>query len=300
MTVDERWQSMEKLKYSDLLRRLDGFDAWLIKLGLTPHPNDRIHEAFKVLRRADELSRMGQQTGKYADILPGDWFPVVEALEAHDVFAAFENDSSPAVATTLKRALSGPAQPISENSKNRDGRNIWYELALAAEWRLRGAIVSLQEPDLCLTKDGAKFLIACKRPANGNSIEANLKGAIKQLQRNLDTVQGSSFGVAAISLNCSFNAGDRVFTGDMKSLGTHIESELGKHRQYLSTVRDPRICCVLFHVVTPGTGGDKVDLVRESFIAAQELTPSLGSKIFEKYAGEIANTPKQLWEHDNS
>jgi hypothetical protein len=84
---------------------------------------------FKVLRRAEELSRKGQQTGNYADILPGDWFPVVEA---HDVFAAFENDPSLAVATTLKRTLSGPAQPIRENSKNRDGRNVWYELALAA------------------------------------------------------------------------------------------------------------------------------------------------------------------------
>jgi hypothetical protein len=47
-------------------------------------------------------------------------------------------------------------------------------------------------------------------------------------------------------------------------------------------------------------GGENVDLVRASFLAAQELTPSLGSKIFERHAHQMANTPKQLWEHDIS
>jgi len=289
---------MEKLKYSDLLHRLGGFDDWLIKLGLTPRRNDRIHRAVEVLRRADELSRKGQQTGEYADILPGDWFPIIEALEAHDVFAAFENDLSPTVAATLKRSLSGPAEPTKETSKNREGRNTWYELALAAEWRLRGATVRLEEPDLCLTREGVDFLIACKRPANFNTIHSNLKAAIKQLQRNLDTANSSVFGVAAISLSCAFNSGDRVFTGQMDDLRAHLEGQLDQYQPFFSTVTDPRICCVLFHVVTPGLGGEKVDLVRASFIAAQELTSSLGSKIFERHARQMANTPKQLWEHD--
>ncbi len=48
---------MEKLRYADLLDRLEGFDPWLTSLGLTARPNDRIHEAFKVLRRAEEASR---------------------------------------------------------------------------------------------------------------------------------------------------------------------------------------------------------------------------------------------------
>jgi hypothetical protein len=38
----------------ELLQRLEGFDAWLTSLGLTPRPNDRIHEAFKILRKAEE------------------------------------------------------------------------------------------------------------------------------------------------------------------------------------------------------------------------------------------------------
>jgi hypothetical protein len=86
---------MEAFKYSDLLRRLADFDAWLTSLGLTPRPSDRIHEAFKFLRRAEEASRKGQETGNYTNIRPGDWFPIIEALEAHDIFTVFQNDPPP-------------------------------------------------------------------------------------------------------------------------------------------------------------------------------------------------------------
>jgi len=95
------------------------------------------------------------------------------------VLLAFQNDPSPVVGPALKRALSGPLHPIHENSRNRDGRNIWFELALAAEWRLRGASVILGEPDLRLTREDVTFLVACKRPATTESIEANLRDAIK-------------------------------------------------------------------------------------------------------------------------
>lgn len=285
---------MERFRYSDLLSRLEGFDPWLTGSGLTPHPNDRIHEAFKILRKAEAASRRGRETGTYIDIRPRDWFPIVEALEAHDVFSAFRNDSSPAVAIALKRALSGPIQPIDENQKNRDGRNVWFELALAAEWRLRGATVSIEEPDLCLTRDNITYLVACKRPASEGSIQANIHGAIKQLQRNLEKTPGAPFGVAAISLTCAFNPGDKVFSGDTNALRELLEDELDKRRSYLSLVDDQRICCVIFHLATPSLGGGDVDLLRVSFTAAQELKPSVGSKIFEKHVRDMQSTPKQL------
>jgi hypothetical protein len=283
---------METFKYSDLLRQLEGFDPWLTELGLTPRPNDRIHQAFQFLHRAEEASRKGRETGFYRNVGPGDWFPVVEALEAHDVFTAFHDDPSPAIGTALKRALSGPLQPIDENHKNRDGRNIWFELALAAEWKLRGASVCLDEPDLRLTRDGITFLAACKRPANEQTIDANLRSAIKQLKANLDTMPAGTFGVAAISVNCIFNPGDKVFSGDMRGLGKLLDKLFDQHRPYLRLVDDSRICCVLFHVATPGVG-DNVDLVRASFTAAQELHPSAGSKIFAEHGQAMLNSPKK-------
>ncbi len=276
---------METFKYSDLLRRLAGFDAWLTSLGLTPRPDDRIHEAFKILRRAEEASRKGQETGNYIDIRPGDWYPIIEALEAHDIFVAFQNDPSPVLADELKRALKGPIQPIDENPKNSDGRNIWFELALAAEWRLRGASVILDEPDLRLTRDGTTFLVACKRPANEQSIHANIRDAIKQLQGNLDKTPPGAFGVAAISLSCVFNRGDKVFSGEMNALRSLLNDELSKHESYLLSVNDPRICCVMLQVATPSVGGEVVDLMRVSQTVAWDLDyPSGGSKTFWEHA----------------
>jgi len=278
---------MEKFSYSDLIKRLEGFDPWLSRLGLTPRSDDRIHAAFNVLRRAEEAIRRGHETGVFTNISPADWFPMVEALEAHDVFTAFHNDQSPTLAATMKRALSGPIQPIAENQKNREGRNIWYELALAAEWRLRGASICLGEPDLRLNRDDVTFLVACKRPSNRESIQENMQNAVKQLQRNLDGAPDSVLGVAAISFSCAFNAGSQVFSGDLKGLSQLLNIELDRIRPYLCTVRDPRICFALLQVATPGLGGDEVDLVRASFTVGQELTPSFGSKIFMRHAEDM-------------
>jgi len=284
---------MDTFRYSDLLLRLEGFDPWLSSLGITPHPNDRIHAAFKILRKAEEVSRRGRETGVYTNIQAGDWFPIVESLEACDVFSAFQTEPSPAITAALKRALSGPAHPIGESPKNRDGRNIWYELALGAQWKLRGARVVVAEPDLQLIKDGITFLVACKRPAKEQSIHANIRDAVEQLQDNLDKVPQGAFGVAAINTSCVFNRGDKVFSGNLNTLGTLLEKELDKHRRYLLSVHDPRICCVMFDVATPSVGGQNVDLLRASYTVAQELKyPSIGSKTFRAHLRDIGSQHK--------
>jgi hypothetical protein len=282
---------MDSVKYSEILQRLEGFDAWVASLGLTPRPDDRVHQAFQFLRRAEEASRRGQETGEYVEILPRDWFPLIEALEAHDIFTAFQGTSSAALAAALKRALSGPLQPLNENHKNRDGRNVWFELALAAEWKLRGTFVSLGEPDLRLTRDDITFLVACKRPATTDSVGSALRNAMRQLRRNLDVSSPGTFGVAAISLSSAFNRGDQVFSGEIQGLGKLVEQELDQHRPYLTLITDPRICCVLFHVATPGVGDD-VDLLRASFSVAQELHPSVGSKTFAEHGWAMRTDPK--------
>jgi hypothetical protein len=289
--------SMEKLSYDAIFRRLEGFDRWLISLGLKPVPNDRIHEAIKVLYKAKELSRIGHETGTFADIQPGDWFPIVEALEAHDVLEAFHDDPPHVVAPILKRALTGPLRPIDETQKNRLGRDIWYELALASEWRLRGIPVGLGEPDLRLTRDGVTFLIACKRPTHEGSIEANIRGAVKQLRHHLEGTPDNFFGIVVISLSCVWNDGNQVFTGEMADLGMLLANELDKYREYLyKRVKDPKICCFLFHFASPGVGKPEVDMLRVSYTAAQELTPSLGSRIFGRLAEDMRK-PKQGWDH---
>jgi hypothetical protein len=180
---------MQTFKYSDLLHHIEGFDDWLRSLGLTPRPDDWIHQAFETHRMADTATRKGRETGEYSKIEGEHLFPLTEALEAHDIFLAFEKEPSEVLAQTLGRALSGPAQPVAENQKNSDGRNVWFELALAADWKLRGATVRLGEPDLQLFRENKKILIACKRPGSEHSIRSNIRAAISQLNDNLRLAQ---------------------------------------------------------------------------------------------------------------
>ena len=109
----------------------------------------------------------------------------------------------------------------------------------------------------------------------------------------MDKASDNTFGVAAISLNCAFNAGDKVFTGDVGALGEALEEQMGKHDPYFATVADPRISCALFHIATPGVVGEEVDCIRASSTFAREMTPSLGSRVFEELAHDLHSTPKR-------
>jgi hypothetical protein len=205
----------------------------------------------------------------------------------------FQNEPSPAFTAALKRALSGPVHPVDESPKNRDGRNIWYELALAAEWKLRGATIVVEEPDSQLIRDGITFLVACKRPAREHSIHGNMRDAIEQPQDNLDKVPQDVFGVAAINIGCVFNPGDKVFSEDLNALGHLLEKELDKHRRYLASVDDPRICCVMFDVATPSVGRQNVDLLRAYYSVAQEPNHhSVGSETFKEHARDMRSRAK--------
>jgi hypothetical protein len=281
---------MQSFKYCDLLHRLDGFDPWLRSLGLTPRSNDRVHQAFNTLRLADEASRKGQETGEYSKVQGEHLFPLIEALEAHDIFTAFENDSSEALVNSLKRAMSGPAQPVDEKKgANSDGRNIWFELALAAQWRLLGATVHLGEPDLRLLRDNKTFLVACKRPASENSVRSNIRGAIAQLNRNLRLAPQDVFGVVAISFSRVLNPGDKYFSGDLEHLGNLLQGCMHQYnRHWQSAEADPRICSILFHAATPSDLGQQVDVSLVTYSVAGALKQvSDGTKIFEGHVREL-------------
>ena len=266
---------METLKYSDILRRLEGFDPWLRNLGLTPRNNDRIHQALSVVRMAQEATRKGQETGKYSRLQPEHLFPLVEAVEAHDIYHAFEKDSSGTLASALSRGLSGPAQPDDEkNEASRDGRNVWFELA---------------EPDLNLFRDGATFLIACKRPGSESSIRSNIRGAIKQLNRSLQSAPNDVFGVIAISLSRILNPGTSYWAGDLEQLGNRLNQEmLASSQHWRSAATDRRICAILFHAATPSDFDKTVDLSRMTYMVAGPVNDfSDGTRSFEKHMREM-------------
>jgi len=280
---------MQTFKYSDLLQHLEPFDDWLRTLGLTPRREDRIHQAFETPRMADAASRAGRETGEYTTIAGEHLFQLTEELEAHDIFMAFEKEPSEVLARALGRALSGPAQPLDENQKNSDGRNVWFELALAADWKLRGATVHLGEPDLQLFRDNKKFLMACKRPASEHSVRSNIRGAISQLNDNLRLAQEDESGVIAISLTRVLNPGDKYWSGNLEQLGNLLHGLMQQYTPYWQDAdADPRICSILFHVATPSDVGNTVDVALATYtVAGVVKQPTVGTKIFEEYVLDL-------------
>src|SRR5664279_3994173 len=102
--LEIRKRAMQTFKYSDLLQHLEPFDDWLRTLGLTPRREDRIHQAFETPRMADAASRAGRETGEYTTIAGEHLFQWTEALEAHDIFMAFEKEPSEVLARALLMA----------------------------------------------------------------------------------------------------------------------------------------------------------------------------------------------------
>jgi|SRR6266850_384972 len=248
---------MNTIKFAEILSTLANLDPWLTSLGIRPN-EDRVHHAIEVVHQAHERWKRLRETGLPSKIGNADnyYFGLVEALEFHDIFRAFKNENPGTLKPKLQRAFSGPLRPADETSKNSDGRNTMFELALAADLRLRGAVVSVGEPDIELTIDEQRFLIECKRPFREESIRANVRGAADQLKVHLGANAGAG-GIIAISVSRVFNPGNRLFIApseqDRERLGDRLEELMRKHeRDWRTDDLHPALAAVLFHVRTPG------------------------------------------------
>jgi hypothetical protein len=218
-----------------------------------------------------------------------DLFPLLEAFEVFEILSAFEEQSSVQLGATVKRALSGPLQPIKETDASRDGRNTWFELALAAEWKLRGASVEIAEPDLRLYVERQVFFVACKRPARISSVHANIRDAIGQLNEALTGAPDGHYGVIAISMSKCLNAGDKFWSGSLQALGDRLQGDVAAfEKSWKAANSNPRISAILFHVATPDIGRPGVDICRATYSIASEVNRTTGTEVFKKFAIQMS------------
>ena len=259
-----------RVRYAELLRDLEGLDDWLVDLGIPPQQTDRTHRSINVLERA-ELAYASQSDAETAGISKSEYlFSLTEAFELRDVYLAFRNHPPEQLRERIARALSGPILPENETEKNRDGRNVMFELALGAEWTLCGGTVQLVEPDLLLRMPNQIYLIACKRPERESSVRASIRDAARQLRSALGT-SGNALGVIAISFSRILNPGKRFFAGTFEDLSNLLNQLMLKHRQsWQTTDFHPRNVAILFHCHTPADWGE--GLFR---LSASRMGPSL-------------------------
>ncbi len=198
-------------KLSDLLVELREADRWLISLGFATR-NDRFRQSIAVVEGAVKGIEAARRTGQPAKVgnVKSYHFGLVEALELRNLYRAFSSVSPNTIHPLLNRALSGPLQPSDETRKSAAGRNAGFELALAAEWKLRGGDVRVGEPDISLKCSGRSFLVECKRPWHEHSIRPNVKDAAEQVAAKVNDADGQ-FGVVAISVTRVLDSGQMIF-----------------------------------------------------------------------------------------
>lgn len=263
-----------QIRYADILRDLRGFDDWLRQIGVPVRQADRAHHAIHVLERAEQAFLDG--TNRAADVSKSDYlFGLTEALELHDAYLAFRDHAPGVLCERLTRALSGPLVPGAETAKNRDGRNIMFELALGAEWTLCGGHVELLEPDLLLRTSGRNYLVACKRPEYEHGIRASVRSAAGQLRSALSAAPENYYGIIAASLSQVVNRGNAYFSGDYDQLSRLLNGMMATHRHsWRTTDFHPRNIAVAFYAHTPADWGS--GLFR---LNAVLCGPALGEKL---------------------
>jgi len=186
------------IDYEEVISVLSGIDDWLISLNIKPK-YDRLHRYIDVLRCIQQkIKTDGPAT---PDGLSQDLFGLQEGLEFYDIMRAFAHEPSSLLRSKLVRALSGSAHPSLEQKHSTDARNITFELALAAEWKLLGLDVMIGEPDITLRIGTVEYIIECKRPYRAESIRPNVRDAADQLSKELNKGgREAAMGVIAISV----------------------------------------------------------------------------------------------------
>ncbi len=253
-------------------------DSWLEKLGIRSN-TDRIHQAIETVRVAQQGFQRFRATKEPSKIGSDStfYFGLIEALEFHDVFRAFEHERVEVLRPKLERILRGPFRPEDEKTDTADARNVMFELALAALWRLRGADVSIGEPDVTLRLGGVPFFVECKRPFKENSIRANIRDAMRQLKTKLDSAgEAAAMGIVAISVSRILNPGTKIFRAatekSRERLGDLLDGMMQENKRHWTRIdHHPRVAAVLFHVSTPGVVEDKDLLTYMSFSTVMPL-----------------------------
>lgn len=197
----------------------------------------------------------------------------VEAFEFYLIHEAFGGGSvvDDFLKQKLAQTLSGPSSPLLENQKNSVGRNIMFELALAAEWKMRNMSVEMGEPDISLDLDKSAFLVECKRPLSEHSVRANIKDAAQQLATKLSNQD--SFGIIAISLTRLINPGNIASLAPAEVRRLALDADMvalrRSHPEWRRITFHPKVAALLFHSRMPWLGKGLIDYLSDSqFVTA--------------------------------
>ena len=180
---------MKKYKFSELLKYEDKIKKIYSYYGINFHELCRIKKYFSYLNEI-ELSRNISQD-EMNKIINKDktkyYYSQFYVLEVCNIIEALEksNQDKNIVRAKLIDLIKGTYLLSEENIDNTKARNTTFELSLFSFFSLKGLKVDLKEPnpDLITYTHNFTYYIECKRPASYETLEKNIRKAIKQLKK---------------------------------------------------------------------------------------------------------------------
>lgn len=160
------------------------------------NPSGRHHEALRHLEAFERDGLFGIEVAEAKHLAEETVLIVAAAYGCRRLDTPFSPDK-------LKQMLDDPLIPAGPQSA---GRDVQFELLLAAMFHLGGADVVAGEPDLQIAYRGERFGVAAKRltSLNANTLRTRVREAVRQIDRsdlsgwialNLDTRFPSPQGV---------------------------------------------------------------------------------------------------------
>lgn len=252
---------MNKYKYSDLLLYEKKIKDLYSKLGLNFDESNRISKYFKYLGEIEKSRKLDK--AKFHALIQKNkakyYYSQFYVLEICKIVDALQNTKLDEKILKEKLTLlaKGTYLLSEENINNTQARDTTFELSLFSFLYARNLQVKVgsSNPDLQLSTPNFTYNIECKRPYSANSLERNIRKALKQLRK---TRNGVSIPTMALSLEQVILGDDLILDSrnDQSAL-TFLDAMLSQFAQdNLSMIR--KICnnetCLILYWLSCLTG----------------------------------------------
>jgi hypothetical protein len=126
---------------------------------------------------------------------------------------------------TLTDILKGPLTTSQENSSTSDARNKFVELEFAAYYSAAGFAL-LGFDDLKFEFEGHHYVVECKRPFSGATLDDNIERAYSQLRNKL--VNSLDRGIVAVAVEKVFGLDRRFYEVESASSASEFAESIAK------------------------------------------------------------------------
>lgn len=216
---NRKCEKMNRYKYSDLLLYEKRIRDLYSKLGLNFGDSNRISKYFKYLGEIEESRNLDKD--KFRALIQKNrakyYYSQFYVLEICKIVDALQNTKldENILKEKLTHLVKGTYLLSEENINNTQARDTTFELSLFSFLYARNLQVKLcsPNPDLQLSTANFTYNIECKRPYTLESLERNIRKALKQLRK---TRSGIGIPTMALSL-------EQVILGDDLILDTRDE-----------------------------------------------------------------------------